>query len=226
MGTYRTSKKTTSVIIAAGRKLFYENGYKATHCTTISKEAGVNPGLIHYYYRTKGNIALQIYSALLSSIRKQMLQLFPEMNKLLKSAVESRIYWYLIAHSEEWKRFICEISMERIPLEISNNDGKEYFIDLSDHLPDIMDDNMLILLCTCSIAAQTEMILSYAKGDSSLSEETLADLDVKTMFELLSVPQEKVQELIEQSKLILNHQIDVKMKRDFYVTISRINSSP
>ncbi|MGI5404944.1 TetR family transcriptional regulator [Streptomyces sp. CA-135486] len=40
-------------IIAAARRSFASRGYAATSLRSVAQDAGVDPGLVHYYFRTK-----------------------------------------------------------------------------------------------------------------------------------------------------------------------------
>jgi AcrR family transcriptional regulator len=52
---------TEQAILEAAEKLFIEKGYDATKTTEISKAAGVNHAMLHYYFRTKENLFTQIF---------------------------------------------------------------------------------------------------------------------------------------------------------------------
>ncbi|KJY18041.1 TetR family transcriptional regulator, partial [Streptomyces sp. NRRL S-444] len=40
-------------IVAAARRSFATRGYAATSLRSVAREAGVDPGLVTYYFRTK-----------------------------------------------------------------------------------------------------------------------------------------------------------------------------
>lgn len=48
-------------ILDAAEQLFLKNGYAMTSTTDIAKEVGCNQSLVHYYYRTKENLFMQIF---------------------------------------------------------------------------------------------------------------------------------------------------------------------
>lgn len=49
-------------IASVAEKLFLENGFNMTSTTMIAKEVGCNQALIHYYFRTKENLFLYVFS--------------------------------------------------------------------------------------------------------------------------------------------------------------------
>lgn len=61
MAKYSKGVDTQKSILAAARRLFYENGYTETTTRQIASAAGINLGLIRYYFDSKAEIALHIY---------------------------------------------------------------------------------------------------------------------------------------------------------------------
>lgn len=56
-------KKTSleEQILQTAEELFLEKGFDATSTTDIAKKAGCNQALVHYYFRTKENLFMQIF---------------------------------------------------------------------------------------------------------------------------------------------------------------------
>lgn len=61
MAKYSKGIDTQKNILAAARRLFYENGYADTTTRQIAAAADINLGLIKYYFDSKADIALHIY---------------------------------------------------------------------------------------------------------------------------------------------------------------------
>ena len=49
-------------ILQAAETLFMEKGFDATSTTDIAKKAGCNQALVHYYFRTKEKLFMQIFA--------------------------------------------------------------------------------------------------------------------------------------------------------------------
>lgn len=49
-------------IIQSAEELFMEKGFDATSTTDIAKKAGCNQALVHYYFRTKEKLFMQIFA--------------------------------------------------------------------------------------------------------------------------------------------------------------------
>lgn len=54
-------KNMEEKILQHAEKLFLEKGFASTSTTEIAKEVGCNQALVHYYFRTKENLFLQIF---------------------------------------------------------------------------------------------------------------------------------------------------------------------
>lgn len=57
----KATKDNRGAIISAARKLFTSNGYQSVSVRKIAKEAGVDPGLIRYYFGSK----LELFTAVI-----------------------------------------------------------------------------------------------------------------------------------------------------------------
>ncbi|NCC98896.1 MAG: TetR/AcrR family transcriptional regulator [Bacteroidia bacterium] len=52
---------TEEQILQTATKLFLEKGFAMTSTTEIAKEVGCNQALVHYYFRTKENLFMQVF---------------------------------------------------------------------------------------------------------------------------------------------------------------------
>ena len=48
-------------ILRAAEELFMEKGFDAVSTTDIARKVGCNQALVHYYFRTKDNLFLQVF---------------------------------------------------------------------------------------------------------------------------------------------------------------------
>jgi AcrR family transcriptional regulator len=219
MATYSKGNITNKAIIDAGKKLFYEKGYVATYCNDIAAEANVNPGLIYYYFKTKGAIAEKIFIEFLLGMQKTIAALFPDESLLIRRAVDLRTYFYTIVHEEKIKRFLYEISLERIPHKLAQGIGMDYFDTMNEEFPFEHEEEMLAMVCLCSFAIETEMIIGYTEGYFHFSDEKLAEFDIKTTFELMSLPYNKINHILELSKVLFSR-LHIKIMPGFDIRIS------
>ena len=220
MANYATGEQTQEAILSAARTLFYASGYKRTRCDQIAGEANINPGLIHYHFKTKGNIALRIYSDYFQKIRNCVTEMFGDKNAALQAAIEVRILWKLVEDDPNILRFFQEIAGDRIPQELSEQHGREYFVELSKENPTETSEDMYRLLCICSIAMESELFLSCGSNQSPFSFTELSSLDIRSMFELLRFPPDVIQDVLQQSGEAVQ-QLDVFSSASFNIQVQR-----
>ncbi len=63
-GGERTRKK----IMAAAEELFSKNGFHATTIKQITREAGVNQGLVYYYFKDKNDIVISLFKDIVEDL--------------------------------------------------------------------------------------------------------------------------------------------------------------
>jgi TetR/AcrR family transcriptional regulator len=63
-------------ILEAAKKLFIEKGFSATTMRDISSAAGINKGLLHYYFQTKQSLFVNV-------LQMTSFELFPKIDSIL-----------------------------------------------------------------------------------------------------------------------------------------------
>ena len=66
---------TGQAILKAAEELFLEQGFEQTTTKQIAQRAGCNQALLHYYYRTKDNLFVQIFEEKVKFIATHFLDL-------------------------------------------------------------------------------------------------------------------------------------------------------
>ena len=70
---------TREQIIAAAYRVLAEQGYDAATIKAIAREAGVAPGLLHYYFASKDDLLIEVLKDISSRYMLRMQQLFREL---------------------------------------------------------------------------------------------------------------------------------------------------
>ena len=80
-----------SLILKSAEELFLEKGFSGTSTTDIAKHVGCNQALVHYYFRTKENLFLQVFNdkveTILATLQKPLLQQNVGFNEKLRNAI-------------------------------------------------------------------------------------------------------------------------------------------
>ena len=120
-------EKKKRLIIGVCKKLFYRNGYVGTTYEDICREADIPPGTITYHFDGKAGIATAIeveYEAQNKIyIEKMCGDLF---SKTQLAVIENYHMWKRIYEDGNIRRFLREITSERIPSK-SVHDVVEYY---------------------------------------------------------------------------------------------------
>ena len=76
-----------SLILKSAEELFLEKGFSGTSTTDIAKHVGCNQALVHYYFRTKENLFLQVFNDKVETLQKPLLQQNVGFNEKLRNAI-------------------------------------------------------------------------------------------------------------------------------------------
>jgi TetR/AcrR family transcriptional regulator len=83
-------------ILKAARSEFFEKGYDGTRMAMISKKAGVNQAMLHYYYNTKENLYEQVLLGLFGFEQKPLVLDLINKNNLNPPQNLYAIMYYLV----------------------------------------------------------------------------------------------------------------------------------
>lgn len=96
-------------IMSAAYRLLADKGYDAATMKEIAQEAGVAPGLIHYYFQSKDQLLLEVLKAAADRYVRQMEQLGETLeghNLMLAAFAEPK---QQLEQEPEWYRLRCEL---------------------------------------------------------------------------------------------------------------------
>lgn len=207
-------------LIAAAKKLFYEQGYEATTLAQISNESGINNGLITYYFGSKVNLASVINTAYLLEMRNEIARQLYEVKKgynlELGVAIEQRILMATKFENKNLMRFNLEYTKDKAMFE-GHNEKREHYYKLQQRLinPQLSDlDLKLYEVCGASIT--TNLARAYANHYVDCSTAYLKDYAIREIFHFMCLPDYQTEALVEESSL-LEEQISVKIVPYFKV---------
>jgi TetR/AcrR family transcriptional regulator len=83
-------KKTEKKIIQAARKVFQEKGYEGSRMREIADTAGINKGLLHYYFQTKDNLFEAVF-------REAMRGFLPKLDHIIETPapLSDKLQWFI-----------------------------------------------------------------------------------------------------------------------------------
>lgn len=92
-------KNTGQAILKAAEALFLKQGFAQTTTKQIAQRAGCNQALLHYYYRTKDNLFVQIFEEKVKFIATHFLDI-----NLTAQTLEERISQMVELHFELFRK--------------------------------------------------------------------------------------------------------------------------
>lgn len=191
-------------LIEAARELFYDQGYTATTLAQISEKSGVNNGLINYYFKTKSNLAREIYNMCLMELRNEISRhLFLRTKKYsmaLDIAIESRVLLAQKFENPNFLRFCNEYQKDSIHyIEINNRRERYYSLQKELINPEISDID-LKLYSVCGIAVTKSISEAYEKKYLDCDIAYLKDYVTRTLFFMLQIPDRETEEIIVEAR--------------------------
>lgn len=166
MANYNKGKDTQKNILAASSRLFYKQGYNETTTRQIAEEAGINLGLIKYYFDSKADIAYHIYLKIrniydeaFSAQGYSDIELF-----LLSSAAELKLCFtnrhFLIFYRDIYRESKLVETLHSHVTESLNKNSKK-------------SESYKILASACLTSIKPSLVNQYiSAGDEHFSNET------------------------------------------------------
>ncbi len=196
---YNKSIETKKIIVKAYEKLFYYKGYADTSIRDIANEANIPFSNIYYYYKNKKEMAYD----LIDKISAQHLEIINEqlnVSAALSTSIELRQIYGIIASNFNYRRFLGETSIDNVEAIYMKNTLRQSLSSTLDELNITLTDNKYFLNCSTFAAAISEINIDWYLNKINMSHEEVAVHVITLYFNLLSVDQETINGLLEESK--------------------------
>jgi len=177
---------TRDKIYNTAKRLYLENGYANTPNTMIAKEAGVNLGLVTYYFKTKDIIASDMLNNNYETLYAHILKYFSTNDELLQIVTFYKLHYKLTAIDAHYDHFIYEMNKFDL-LEKATREGNLYTLfRILVGQNDQIDASEKDRFCDCAITASFGVIraltMKQYQKEISLSKDELFDLCINQMF--------------------------------------------
>ncbi|MBC3901052.1 TetR/AcrR family transcriptional regulator [Acetobacterium malicum] len=182
---------TRDKIYNTAKRLYLENGYANTPNTMIAKEAGVNLGLVTYYFKTKDLIASDMLNNNYETLYSHLLEYLPTDDELLQLITFFKLHFKLTGIDPHYDRFIYEMNKFDL-LEKATRDGNLYTLyQILVHQNDQIDPAEKDLLCDCAVTASFGVIraltIKQYEKEIDLTKEELFNLCINQMLYSLKI---------------------------------------
>lgn len=187
MGEYAVGVATRQRIYRETKKLFYEQGIKATSYNDICEAAEVNRGLIPYYFKSKNNIAIEVLGEFVDNMEeavdawwdpKEMVQ--PERNIMIEL-----LMFRLLAEDERACRFYSEIRADGAFHESTLKIQDDVMRTLAEGSGVKVSDAALRTITSMVEGTETELVQAVYHGYLQEGIEDMVRRDISCCFFLL-----------------------------------------
>lgn len=182
---------TRDKIYNTAKRLYLENGYANTPNTMIAKEAGVNLGLVTYYFKTKDIIASDMLNYNYETLYSHLLKYLPTDDELLQLITFFKLHFKLTGIDPHYDRFIYEMNKFDL-LEKATRDGNLYELYktlVAQNNQIASSDKGLTLDCavTASFGVIRALTMKQYEKEIQISKEEIFDLCINQMFYSLKI---------------------------------------
>lgn len=190
--------KQYSKLLDVASRLFLEYGYYGTSIRQIAKELGISSGLIGYYFPSKRDIAVELFSRQLSKFKTLEQQYVSAEDPVLQSAVLTKLQITVLS-SPVFKKLYYEALREDVILSVITDSGldtfhaivKKYDLDYSDTYLKTND------LIAASMERTLVLYTEYTQSD-----DNIADLVFTILMGRIYGTEEFLKEKCHESDLI------------------------
>ena len=202
----KAGEKKKNLIIDVCKKLFYRKGYANTTYDDICKKADIPPGSITYHFRGKRDIAAVIdaeYEAQNKIYIEKMCGKAYDKTTLM--AIENFHMWKRNFEDDNLRRFLLDISTERLP-SFSALDTVKYYYQcvIDDQGIEGIDDRELNLLVPAQLGMSDALLLATANDPDEYTWEDAAEFGIRFFLRQLGMHEDKIKGIIQEGKTIFD----------------------
>ncbi len=216
MANYENGLETKTKILETCKDLFYTKGFTKTTFKDIGQSAGVNQGLIVYYYKTKNVLANTIFQDVMIEMMEQIERDFAKEDTLTRFFISDFLYFRLLYEDACFRDFI-EICCSNGILSKDPEDLKEEYRKYHDGIVDFFDDEYIhdTTLREGLLAVFNGMKDTYSLHICRNHERLTVDvaaMDYITIYcHLMNIPSKVYGEKMFQAELLAN-QVQVSVE--------------
>ncbi len=123
--------ETRERIILAARQLFMERGQDGLNMRDLAEQAGVNKGLLHYYFKTKESIFREVFQYQAGRLYTEILDIV-EMDCPFDRKVEAMVgrYFHMLSETPALPAFVM-FEVQRDPGLVANSPIRAVFLRIA-----------------------------------------------------------------------------------------------
>ncbi|WP_313162666.1 TetR/AcrR family transcriptional regulator [Sedimentibacter sp.] len=183
--------------------LFRDNGYSKTTTREIASASCINKGLLHYYYKQKEDIILEMFTDILTGIKNYLdcnykdkidgLTYYATLNILFMRTMNSKQYFSDMLYEMMMCRTLTKIKIAKT-VDICYDIITDYNIPITKY--------QLNLAVIAAVGAEAELILSMKEKKIKMTYDKLATTINKLLFTMLKISENEIKITNEESTKI------------------------
>lgn len=176
---------TRDKILESARLLFIRHGLEGVKMQMVADEAGVNKGLLHYYYKSKAKLFTEVFSIVFNNVLKDVKSLFADDSMSPDEKISKIVdtYFKLLNKNKEMPVFFIS-EMNRDPGLLKRLDYSSKVKSLMksamtiipiDKPPEFITHFIITLISLCVFPFMARPLLNEITEDEKLTEVLLND---------------------------------------------------
>lgn len=200
MAEYSVGVATKSKIYAVAKRLFLRYGPHETSYSQICGEAGVNKGLIPYYFKSKMNIAILVYRDFVASIDGALLEYWGEgaLTSPERNIIFELLMFRLLRDDPDVLRFYSQVMNDPECHEATIGMQKQVMEEMASGSNVSIDGDALRSIICMLNGVEAELVLALEKGFITEPIEELVRRDILTCYFLLGSSIDQVRAWIDE----------------------------
>lgn len=211
-------EKKKKLIIDVCKKLFYRKGYTNTTYEDICKIADIPPGTITYHFSGKRDIAGVIEAEYEAHNKIYIEEMCGDYySKTLLMIIENYHMWKRIFEDGNLRRFLLDISTERLPSFAASETVKHFYqCVIEDQKIASISDRELTFMVAAQLGMSDGLIGIISNDLENFTYEETAEFGIKFFLRQLGMSDKTITKLTEEGKEIFDAlPIDNRYYTDF-----------
>lgn len=197
------SEQQKAKILRCAHRLFLSQGLGATTTREIATAAGIQKGLLHYYFPKKDDIVSAMFQGILEGLFDHLSARARDLDGFSFYAALNLLLVTFLTSEDGPGAYLAEISEHRAATElkirmlsdIASRVAEEKELDLPEY--------PVFLAVAASVGAETELFLNIQSKQVRLTYEKLATLGNKIFLTLLKIPEGEITVINRKARAVV-----------------------
>lgn len=204
MGEYAVGTATRERIMFSCEALFYEKGINDTSYEDICQDAKINRGLIPYYFKSKHNIAENIYCRLLQSIADAVTAFCKSFElSYMEITIAIELFTFAALQNDaKLCRFYSEIMGDSVFYETALREQSAFLRSVVQHNKLAIDERSFRTIAVMAQGTEIELVHSVSRDYLLETVPEFVTRDIMCTYSMLGIGHRKISEWCKRAVAI------------------------